>query len=198
MILTLLACFQLSSWQEVVASVLGVLSIWYARKANILMFPTGIVSVGLYVYLCFVAKIYADMSINAYYGLMSVYGWIYWAKKTDQLPISYTNAKGRLLVLISIPLICALLYLLLSRWTDSDVPLWDATTSSISMVAMVLMARKKIEHWLLWLVADGLSIPLYLHKNLCLTALQFAIFLLLAVQGWRRWRQQAQVPVSSL
>ncbi len=180
------------TWLEAIAVFFGLLSVWYARKENILVFPTGIVSVLIYVYICFGAKLYADMGINAYYFVMSVYGWYTWTQVTGKpaLPISY-NTPFETRMSISILVISfTILWYALSNFTDSDVPVWDALTTSIFFVAMYLMARKKVENWIAWIVADIISIPLYFYKGLILTSFQFLVFLVLAVMGYITWKQQ--------
>lgn len=180
------------TWLEAIAVFFGLLSVWYARKENILVFPTGIVSVLIYVYICFGAKLYADMGINAYYFVMSVYGWYTWTQVTGKpaLPISY-NTPFETRMSISILVISfTILWYALSNFTDSDVPVWDALTTSIFFVAMYLMARKKVENWIAWIVADIISIPLYFYKGLILTSFQFLVFLILAIMGYITWKQQ--------
>jgi nicotinamide mononucleotide transporter len=180
------------TWLEFTAVVFGLLSVWYARAENILVFPTGIISVLIYVYITLEYKLYADTGINAYYFIMSVYGWYFWsrAKGTKSTrPIS-RNSPGEWLAGVVILLLSFVtIYWALSSFTDSDVPAWDALTTSFAFVAMLLMARKKIENWHAWIITDVLSIPLYIYKGLMLTAFQFFVFLILAVMGLLAWQK---------
>jgi len=181
-----------SSWLELTAAGFGLLSVWLATRQSIALYPTGLVSVGLYVYICGHYKLYADMAINAYYFVISVYGWVLWAEKKDArpaLPITTSSRRAIVLyggvVLVGVGVIGAALRL----FTDSDVPLWDAATTSLFAVAMVLMARKKIEHWMVWIIGNTMSVPLYVHKGLAFTAFQYVVFTVLAGQGLRRWQK---------
>ena len=181
---------------EATAVFFGLLSVWYSRLENILVFPTGIISVLIYVYICFGAKLYADVGINAYYFVMSIYGWYIWSRKDEKnrfIPISNNSFEEwvtSIILLISSFLIIA--YLLIN-YTDSDVPLWDALTTSMAFVAMLLMAKKKIENWIAWIFTNLLSIPLYFYKGLMLTSFQFLIFLILAIMGYTRWRKELSI-----
>lgn len=181
-----------TTWLEGVAVLFGLLSVWYARKAHILVYPTGIVSVLIYVYICYFAGLYADMGINAFYFWMSVYGWYFWTRKdsTKKLPPVAAAKSWENLASISIALILFLiLRFLLSNYTDSTVPNWDSITTAIFIVGMWMMARKKIENWLWWIAGDLISIPLYFHKDLVLTSFQFTVFLVIAVMGYIEWKK---------
>ncbi len=181
-----------TSWLEIIAVVFGILSVWLAKKANILLYPTGIISVLIYVYLCYFAGLYADMGINGVYFIMSIYGWIMWAKKggeQESRPISVCKVKHHLLNILIFVVSFIFLYYLLKNHTDSNVPLWDALTTAMFIVAMLLMALKKIEHWIVWIIGDAISIPLYFYKDLVFTSLQFTIFLILAILGYIEWHR---------
>lgn len=177
---------------EVAGVFFGLISVIYAKKESILVFPTGIISVLIYMYLTFQARLYADMAINGYYFVMSVYGWYYWSRKDseqEETPISVNSRKEwiwtGILLLISFTILQQILYHL----TDSDVPTIDALTTAIFFVGMQLMAKKKIENWIAWIVGDFISIPLYFYKGLILTSFQFLIFFLLAIAGYISWRK---------
>jgi nicotinamide mononucleotide transporter len=178
---------------ETIAVIFGILSVWYARKENILVFPTGIISVILYVYICVGAKLYADMGINAFYFVMSVYGWYNWTHQngaSEEREISRTTKKEKLLIIIALISFFLILYYVLSQHTDSTVPMIDSATTSIFLVGMWLMALKKVENWTFWIVGDLISIPLYAYKGLILSSFQFTIFLILAIMGLIEWRKR--------
>ncbi len=180
---------------EIIAVVFGLLSVWYSKKANILVFPTGIVSVLIYIYICFFAKLYADMMINFVYFVMSVYGWHNWARKRDDnqvLPVMFAGRKLNLIALAATVFSFVVLSYVLSRHTDSNVPYWDSFTTAIFITGMFLMAMKKVENWIYWIIGDVISIPLYFYKGLVFTSLQFTIFLIIAVMGYFAWRQKAR------
>jgi len=180
---------------ELFAVIFGLLSVWFAKKENILVFPTGLVNVSIYVYICAVSKLYADMSINAYYFVMSVYGWIVWSRRDENqenIPISRMNRNEWILYAsIAIFSFFAMFYFL-SNYTDADIPMWDSMTTALFIVAMVLMARKKIEHWIAWILGDIISVPMYIYKGLAFTSFQYLVFLGIAVAGWITWKKSLE------
>lgn len=188
------------TWLEAVAVVFGLASVWYARLENILVYPTGIVSVIIYVYICAGAKLYADMGINAYYFVMSIYGWIIWSKKVDpthHIPVSRNSLSENISAMIILVASFLVLRYVLVNYTDSDVPIWDSVTTSIAFVGMWLMARKKLENWIAWIIADAISIPLYFYKGLLLTSFQYFVFLILAIMGYIAWKKDVESRTSN-
>jgi len=191
-----------SSWMEIVAASFGLVSVWYAKKANILVYPTGIVSVLLYVYICFNAQLYADMGINAYYFIFSVYGWIMWSRKDvnkEELPVTYSDRKTWLISIVVFFISLVVIQVLLRIFKADDVAYWstfvpytDTFTTAVAILGMWLMANKKVENWLFWIATDVVSVPLYLYKGLVFTSLQFFVFLILAVMGYFEWRKLAK------
>ena len=189
-----------SSILEAIAVFFGILSVWFAKKENILVFPTGIISVVIYIYICFFAKLYADMGINFVYFVMSVYGWYMWSRKDDSkpiLPISWCSKKDHLISALMLVGFFAALSYFLSNYTDSNVPIIDSATTSIFIVGMWLMARKKIENWIYWIIGDIVSIPLYFYKDLALTSIQFTVFLIIAILGYLEWRKKLRSEVKN-
>jgi nicotinamide mononucleotide transporter len=190
-----------SSWLEIVAVVFGLLSVWFAKKANILVYPTGIVSVLIYVYICLNAQLYADMGINAFYFVMSVYGWIMWTRKPEGSmvrPITFSTKKDNLVSLAIFVFSLFFIFFLLKSFKGEDAVYWstkvpyiDIFTTSIFIVGMLLMAMKKVENWIYWILGDLISIPLYFYKGLVFTSFQFLIFLILAILGYIEWKQKA-------
>jgi nicotinamide mononucleotide transporter len=181
---------QQMTWLEAIAVFFGLLSVWYSMRRDIMVFPTGIVSTVIFVYICFPAKLYADMAINVYYTAMSVYGWILWSKKNpgeEALPVSYNNRRENVITLFFLSGSFAFWYYILTQHTDSDVPLWDSLTTAIFIVGMWLMAKKKVENWIAWIVGDLISVPLYFYKGLLLASFQFFIFTIIAVIGLVAW-----------
>ena len=181
---------------EATAVFFGLLSVWYSRLENILVFPTGIISVLIYVYICFGAKLYADVGINAYYFIMSIYGWHLWSRKDSNnnfLPITTNSTKEWIISIATLIGSFILIAYSLINFTNSDVPYWAALTTSMAFVAMLLMAKKKIENWIAWIFTNLLSIPLYFYKGLMLTSFQFLIFLILAIMGFTRWRRELSI-----
>ncbi|MCX6233273.1 MAG: nicotinamide riboside transporter PnuC [Bacteroidetes bacterium] len=182
-----------TSFLEIFAVLFGVLSVWYARKENILVYPTGIVNVLIYVYLSFKAGLYALMGINGFYFIMSVYGWYIWTRKDENkkvLSISSCNLTYHLINMISLTGSFLILRFVLIKFTDSTVPTLDSLTTAIFIVSMWLMARKKIENWIGWIIGDVICIPLYASKGLVFTSVQYIIFLVLAIMGYMEWRKK--------
>ena len=193
---TLVQDIMQTSWLEAIAAITGIFSIWLGKKENILVFPIGIISVLIYVYICFNAKLYADMGINAVYFIMSVYGWYNWLRphkesKTERLQVTFQDRRHRWGSIAIAFALFVILSFILTRFTDSDVPLIDAFTSSLCVLAMYLTTQKKVENWVYYLVADGISIPLYIYKGLVLTSIQYLVFFLIAVAGLIAWRKEA-------
>lgn len=182
-----------TTWLEGFAVFFGLASVWYAKKEDILVFPTGIISVLIYVYITFGAKLYADMSINFFYFIMSVYGWYMWTHKNNEKAersITWATKKDHIISAIGLVVFYAGMYYVLKFHTDSDVPIIDSLTTAIFIIGMYLMALKKIENWIYWIIGDLISVPLYLYKGLVLTSFQFFVFLIIAVLGYLEWRKR--------
>ena len=176
---------------EIIATSFGILSVWFARKNNILVFPTGIISVLIYAYITYENKIYAETGINIYYFIMSIYGWLLWTSnnKSIKKEISYsTKIEVLLSVIVFFLFFLFLLYLL--KLTDSDVVVIDSFTTSLSLTAMLLLARRKVENWLYWIIADIIYIPLFIYKGLYITSIQYFVFLYLAIMGYKEWKRK--------
>ena len=182
----------------VVLEMLGVLfgfaSVWYAKRENILVFPTGIISTGIFVYILWVFGLLGDMLINAYYFSMSVYGWWVWTRKVDQthfIPITKSNAAEKrwsAVLFIATVLFVVGVYKLFDKfhtWTAYV----DTLTTAIFFVGMWLMARKKLENWIYWIIGDIISVPLYFYKGLIFTSLQYFLFTLIAIWGYQAWKK---------
>lgn len=191
-----------ATWLEIVAASLGVISTWYAKKASILLYPTGIISVLIYVFICFKAQLYANMGINAYYFVFSVYGWILWSKKDEngeeELPVTYSDKKTWILSILIFLVSVGVIQVLLRVFKSGNVTYWstvepylDTLTTAVAIVAMWLTAVKKVENWIFWTVTNLVSIPLFLYKGLAFTGLQFFIFLIISVFGYIEWRKLA-------
>ena len=183
------------SWLEGIAVVFGLASVYYSMKENILVFPTGIVSTLIYVWICLQVKLYADMGINAYYFSMSIFGWYIWTNPKPgktAVPVTWLSKTGIFQSLSLWIFSYLVLYFVLINFTDSDVPYWDSFTTSSAFVGMWLMAKKKVENWIAWIITDLVSVPLYFYKGLVLTSFQFLVFTILAVLGLIAWVKLAK------
>ncbi len=181
---------------ELTAAFFGILSVWFSRKENILVYPTGIISTGIYVYLLNIYELRGDMVINAYFLLMSIYGWYNWAKKTEEntttLEISRTNLKEKITgaIIFMAGVIFVFFAYKVFGTKITYITYLDSFTTAIFFVAMWYMAFKKIENWVLWIIGNIVSIPLYLVKGLGFTAIQYTVFLILAILGYIEWRKR--------
>ena len=187
-----------SVW-EFIAVIFGMLSVWFAKQEKILVYPTGIVSVVIYVYICFDIKLYADAGINLFYFIMSVYGWYMWSRKKDTPPLKITinDKKGWVITMVMFVASVMLIIFLLKHFKADDAEYWstnipyiDTFTTAIFIIGMWLMALKRIENWIFWIVGDIISIPLYVYKGLVFTGFQFIVFLIIAVMGYIAWRKK--------
>lgn len=179
---------------EMIGVVFGFLSVWYAKKENILVFPTGIISTGIFVYILWVYGLLGDMLINAYYFSMSIIGWYLWTRKVDAdhfIPITKTNWKEKkwsVFLFISAIIFVLLVYTFFDKF-NSWTAYVDTLTTAIFFVGMWLMAKKKLENWVYWIIGDVISVPLYLYKGLIFTSLQYLLFTIIAIYGYMAWKK---------
>ncbi len=179
---------------EIIAVVFGFLSVWYSKRENILVFPTGIISTAIFVYILLVFGLLGDMLINAYYFAMSIYGWYVWTRKVDDthfIPITETTSKENkqsLILFISTVIFVCAIYLFFEKF-DSWTAYVDTLTTAIFFVGMWLMAKKKLENWVYWIIGDIISVPLYWYKGLIFTSLQYFLFTIVAVYGYIAWKK---------
>ena len=179
---------------EAIAFVFGILSVWYAKKENILVYPTGIICTVITVYLLYINAYFGDMMMNFYYSVMSIYGWWNWSRKKEGkyiVPISRTNAKEKWIgsgLFITTMVVTFMVYKAYEY--DIEIPNYiDIFTSGIFFTAMWYMANKKLENWTLWIIADVITIPLYAYRGLGMLSLQYLIFTILAIQGYIEWKK---------
>ena len=179
---------------EAIAFVFGIMSVWYAKKANILVYPTGIICTVITVYILYVSEYFGDMMMNFYYSVMSVYGWWNWSRKKEDkyvVPISRTNSKEKKIGILFFVLTMIVTYLVYKAYDyELQIPNYiDIVTSGIFFTAMWYMANKKLENWNLWIIADIITIPLYAYRGLGMLSLQYFIFTILAIQGYIEWKK---------
>jgi nicotinamide mononucleotide transporter len=179
-----------TTWLEWLAVLLGVAEVLLAKANKVGLYPTGIASTLISIYLLLNAALYAECLLSIYYVVMSVYGWYYWVKKRNEPPVkvAYSSRREWMITLLIVFVGWGVLYLLLVRFTSSTVPVWDAWVSSTAWAGMWLLARRKIENWVLLNVSNIFAIPLLYHKNLALFALLTAFLFIVAVFGYFEWR----------
>ena len=179
---------------EITAVIFGLLSVWYAKKDNILVFPTGIISTSIYVYLLWKWTLLGDMMINGYYFIMSIYGWYLWTRKKegeDEYPIAtLSNKEKSIAFIIFIATIAFVVgvYLFFDKFTTWSAYV-DTLVTGIFFVGMWLMAKRKIENWILWIIGDIISIPLYFFKGYTFTSIQYIVFTVIAYYGYLEWKK---------
>jgi nicotinamide mononucleotide transporter len=175
-------------WAAVILSVAEVL---LAKANKIALYPAGIASTLLSVYILLLAGLYAESLLNIYYVVMSVYGWWYWAKKKKLSPVApgYSNRKDWLTVILIVLVGFVLLALSLKYFTSSTVPLWDAWVSATAWAGMWLLSRRKIENWLVLNISNLFAIPLLLYKQLPLFAMLTVFLFIVAIFGYYDWRK---------
>lgn len=179
---------------EAIAFFFGIASVWYAKQENILVYPTGIICTVITVYLLYINDYFGDMMMNFYYSIMSIYGWWNWSKQTNDkatLPITRTNAKEKTIGIGLFLLTIMLTFLVYKSFNYSmEIPNYiDIITSGIFFTAMWYMATKKLENWTLWIIGDLITIPLYAYRGLGMLSLQYVIFTVLAIYGYREWKK---------
>ncbi|GAB2700340.1 nicotinamide riboside transporter PnuC [Mucilaginibacter koreensis] len=199
---------QQTTYWEWIAVVLGVAEVLLARANKVWLYPAGIISTVITIYFLLATQLYAESLLNLYYIVMSFYGWYHWVKKRHQpqVKISY-NTRQEWLITIAISLggwlvlylFLKSLPLWLNHFIPSDVPLWDALVSSTAWAGMWLLARRKVENWLLLNFSNLLAIPLLFHKQLPLFALLTIVLFVVAIFGYLDWRKiyRQQTPVLS-
>lgn len=179
---------------EAGAVITGILSVWYAKKQNILVYPVGLIGTSITVYLLYRAHYFGDMVVNGYYSLMSVYGWYVWSHQSagdEALQVSRTNVREKIIgvALFILTIVVILVVYSLFNYELQTENYFDILTSGIFFTAMWYMARKKIENWTLWIIGDIIAIPLYAYRGLGMLALQYLIFTILAVQAYVAWKK---------
>lgn len=179
---------------EIVAVIFGFFSVWYSKQNKIWVFPTGMISTAIFVYLLYKWDLLGDMLINGYYFIMSVYGWYIWTRKVDTThvtPISRTTAKEKKwsVVIFALTLIFVfIVYKINDKWHSWPAYV-DTITTAIFFVGMWLMAKRKLENWIFWIIGDLISVPLYLYKGFAFTSFQYFVFTFIAILGYLAWKK---------
>ena len=179
---------------EFIAFVFGILSVWFAKKENILVYPTGLIATIITAYLLYIAGYLGDMMINGYFTIMSIYGWYKWARKdndTEVLAISRTNKREKI---IGIALFFVTVFVVFGIYKFFDYEIKTANyidifASGIFFTGMWYMANKKIENWTLWILGDIIVTPLYAYRGLGMLSLQYLIFTILAISAYLEWKK---------
>ena len=186
---------------EYIAVVMGIVSVYFSRKENIWVYPTGLVNTIIYVYLSMEGHLFGEASVNLYYTIMSVYGWVLWARRNEQqehvLHVSFSSKREltfQLLFFAGLYLtIFFALRFLKAAFYPGAIPAADAFASATAFTGMYLMARKKVESWWWWIATNTASVPLYFVKGLVFTSVFYVVLLLLAISGLMEWKRRARL-----
>jgi len=185
---------------EFIAVISGIVSVWFSRKENILVYPTGLINTTFYIYLSIKGSLFGEASVNLYYTIMSIYGWILWAKRNEQkehvVLVTYSNKKEWIQEIVFFATFYLIIFSSLSYlkrdFAPGAIPWADAFASSTAFTGMWLMARKKVESWYWWIATNIASIPLYFVKHYVFTSVYYFILLILAIWGLIEWQQRAK------
>ncbi|MES2810150.1 MAG: nicotinamide riboside transporter PnuC [Bacteroidota bacterium] len=184
---------QTSLW-EWVAVAFGVSEVLLAKVNNIWLYPTGIIGTSISIFILITAGLYAESALSVYYIVMSFYGWYHWVKKRNEPPINISKATRQEWVTVALIAFIGwgVFYFLLTRFTSSTVPVWDAWVTSTAWAGMWLLARRKLENWILLNVSNLFAIPLLVHKHLIMFAALTLFLFVVAIFGYFDWRSKLE------
>lgn len=181
-----------ANWLEIIAVTFGLVSVWLTTREHIVSWPTAIVNVAIFFFLFWKARLYADAVLQLFYLSLSVYGWWAWLRAGPDHSALHVSRATRRHWVIGIPIFLIFglgLGVILDKYTDSPVPFFDALLTSASLVAQWMMTRKILENWIVWIAANLVYVPLMFVRGLPFTAIQYTVFTVLAVQGYRSWKR---------
>lgn len=182
-----------TNWIEIIGAILSLIYLYLSIKQKVSLWFYGIVSSLFYIVVFFQTKFYADMSLQFYYVVVSIYGWINWKQGKpetgEDLPTTQMSKRLFVNLVLATTLIYLIYYLVLAKFTDSTIPKADSLVGALSVVGTWMLARKLIENWFVWILADGLCVGLYLYKGLYPTAILFVVYTLMAVVGYLQWKK---------
>jgi nicotinamide mononucleotide transporter len=190
-----------TGWLEYIAVCSGIISVWFSRKENVLVYPTGLINTIFYIYLSFQGGLLGEASVNFYYTVMSLYGWILWTRKDQQhhilLKVTSSSKKEWIEQLLFFAVFYITIFLALTElkknFAPGAIPWADAFASATAFTGMWLMTRKKVESWIWWIATNIASIPLYFVKQYVFTSVYYVVLLVLAVAGLIEWRKRAKM-----
>lgn len=182
---------QQTTWTEWLGVFFSMIQVVLASRNNSNNYLFGIAGISLTLYVMITAKLYAEFTLNLYYLAMSIYGWLYWkyGKQQEEAKISRANTTDKWIVLGIVSTTFGLFWFFLTQYTDSDVPIWDSLVSAFAWAGMWLMAKRKVENWILLNISNLIAIPLMVHKNLYLYAGLTVFLFVVAVLGYIKWNR---------
>ncbi|RYD58457.1 MAG: nicotinamide riboside transporter PnuC [Sphingobacteriales bacterium] len=175
---------------EWIAVLFGVAQVLLAKNNNVLLYPAGIISTALSIYILARVELYAESVLNAYYLVMSIYGWLHWlyGRKNEDLPITKASKHDWITTGVIVAVSWIILYLALQRYTNSDVPAMDAWVSATAWAGMWLLAKRKLENWILLNISNLFAIPLQLYKGIPLYGILTLVLFIVAIFGYFKWK----------
>jgi nicotinamide mononucleotide transporter len=190
--------WQHQTWLEIIGVISGLLCVYLAAVNNIWNWPIAIISVGIYIFIFFDARLYADMGLQFYFMVMNIYGWYFWSKKPstkEKTPVALITRKEIILSVIAVIIFTFILGSVL-KYTPASYPYIDSFCTACSLVAQVFLARKVLENWLIWIFVDIIYVGVYIFKHLDLTAVMYAIYVGIALLGYIDWKKDYKKQVS--
>lgn len=181
---------------ELIGVLTGIAGVWLAAKQNVWTWPVALVSVAMYVFVFYEARLYADMGLNVFYVITSLYGWYIWlygGKGHTERKVGHVGKTELAVLVISGAVFTLCLGYILDNYTNADLSYTDSATTAISLIGYWMMAKKQIENWFVWFVVDVMYVGIYLYKELYLTSFLYFIFLILCIQGYRNWKKDLQI-----
>ena len=186
---------------EFLAVISGISGVWLAKKENVWLYPVGIVSVLLWIYLCWIGKLYGQSLINVFFFAMNIYGWFNWLRKDKNnqpnVVISQNSLRDNYLVITVLFVLTILIYFALVPFQEADTSLLyvllESIITSLNFVAMWLMAWKRLENWILWIIGDIMCIPLFIYKDYPIGVIQFMVFIIIAYLGYKEWKSKVNI-----
>ena len=184
---------------EIAGTIIGIIYLWQEYNTSIYLWITGIIMPTIYLFVYYNAGLYADFGINIYYLIIAVYGWLSWKysfgitkqkerTQAEELMISRIPTKKVYILLLLFVLVWLSISFILKRYTDSTVPVTDAFTTALSIIGMYMLARKYLEQWIVWAIVDIVCVGLYFYKELYFTSVLYAIYTIIAIFGYRKWK----------
>ncbi len=195
----ILSAWLYENYIELIGFVAAVLYLWFSVRQHIFLWPFGIITSLVYTFLFYQQKIYGYAGLNAYYVVISLYGWLQWNRLSKQardegkeydVP---THSPSNLIIMLSGLTLWIIMYWLLKHYTDSPIPVGDSFTTAFSIVATWMLAKKYIEHWLFWIVLDLTAFGLYVFQDLYITSMLYLIYTIMAIVGYREWKKSMQL-----
>jgi nicotinamide mononucleotide transporter len=172
------------------------LSVWFAAKNKILNWPLGFVSAILYFFVFNQSHLFSDAVLQLFFAFFQIYGWLNWKKKADKIEKPIANSPQKISIILAIIIFISTIiwqYILIKIKPNASLPLADSFTTCVSLAAIYMQAKRYIQNWLLWILADAIYVPMYLYKLLNVTAILYFILLLMAIWGWQKWRMEIKI-----